>query len=155
MTINSSGAGASRAVLIFRLLGLGLYITAFFLPACREAVGIGSDAPAVFRGYTCAWVTVVNTLSTEVWRSKEVLAILSGWINPLLLLYLVSLLSDRMRWPRRIVASAILLFIGGTWVYFSLAHLVPLVGHYLWIAGILMVLSGEVMGREVSDQGQP
>ena len=146
MASNTRSAGVSRAVLICRLLGLGIYVTAFFLPACREAVGTGGDLPAVFRGYTCAWITLVNTFSAEVWRSKELLAILSGWINPLLLLYLASLLSSMLRWPRRIVAGTILLLIAGTWVYFSLAHLVPLIGHFLWIAGILLLLAGEVVG---------
>jgi hypothetical protein len=52
-----------------------------------------------------------------------------------------------MRWPRRIVAGVIVLFIAGTWVFFALFPLVPLVGHVLWIAGILLILAGEALGR--------
>jgi len=33
----------------------------------------------------------------------------------------------------------IVLFIVGTWVFFYLYPLVPLVGHFLWIAGVLLI----------------
>jgi zinc transporter ZupT len=87
-------------------------------------------------------------LNPEIWRTKNFLAVLSGWINPLIVLYLVLLLIPILRWPRRIVAGIITAFIAGTWVFFVLYPLVPLIGHVLWIAGILMILAGEVMGRK-------
>jgi hypothetical protein len=31
---------------------------------------------------------------------------------------------------------------------FALVPLVPLIGHILWIAGILLILVGEAIGRE-------
>ena len=52
----------------------------------------GALPPDVYRGWFCAWVTLMNTFSREVWHSKDFLAILSGWINPLILFYLVFLI---------------------------------------------------------------
>jgi hypothetical protein len=129
-------------------LGFGVYVAAFFLPACRQVAIPGGESPDVYRGYACAWVTLINTVNREIWHSNMFLAVLSGWINPLLLVYLIFLVSPKLRWPRRILAGIIVVFIVGTRVYFSLAHLVPLIGHDLWIAGILMILAGESMGKE-------
>jgi hypothetical protein len=134
-----------RAFVYARVLGYLIYFIAFFLPACRPA-GIGSTggAPDAYQGYFCAWITLINTLNKEVWLSKDFLAILSGWINPLLLFYVAFLFSPRkLRAARRVIALAIALFIVGTWIYFALAALVPLIGHVLWIAGILLILAGE------------
>ncbi len=136
-----------RTVITGRILGLLVFIAAFFLPACREVATPGGDAPDVFLGSRCAWMTLVNTFSHEIWHSKYFLAVLSGWINPLLLLYLVLLLFPKLFWPRRIVAGAIVAFIAGTWVLFAIIPLVPLIGHVLWIAGILLILAGEAMRR--------
>ena len=136
-----------RTVITGRILGLLVFIAAFFLPACREVATPGGDAPDVFLGSRCAWITLVNTFSHEIWHSKYFLAVLSGWINPLLLLYLVLLLFPKLFWPRRIVAGAIVAFIAGTWVLFAIIPLVPLIGHVLWIAGILLILAGEAMRR--------
>lgn len=148
MSLSTRGTTVSRAVLIGRLVGLCIYVWAFFLPAVREVATPGGDAPEMLRGSRCAWVTLINTMNPEMWHSKDFLAVLSGWINPLLVLYLIFLLFPIFRWPRRIVAGVIALFMIGTWVLFALYPLVPLVGHFLWIAGILLILAGEVFGRE-------
>jgi hypothetical protein len=136
-----------RTVITGRILGLLVFIAAFFLPAVRGVATPGGDAPDVFLGSRCAWMTLVNTFSHEIWHSKYFLAVLSGWINPLLLLYLFLLLFPKLFWPRRIVAGAIMAFIAGTWVLFAIIPLVPLIGHVLWIAGILLILAGEAVRR--------
>lgn len=148
MSLSARGTAVRRAVLISRVLGCCVYLAAFFLPAVREVATPGGDAPEVLQGSRCAWITLVNTLSPEIWHSKYFLAVLSGWINPLILLYLVLLFFPSFLWPRRIVAGAILAFIAGTWVFFTLAQLVPMIGHVLWIAGILLILAGEATGRQ-------
>jgi hypothetical protein len=146
MSLSARSKTSSRAVLLCRVVGFCVYVGAFFLPACRQVATPGTGVPDVYRGAFCAWVTLVNSLSPEIWHSKDFLAILSGWINPLIALYLIFLVAPKLVWPRRIAASLIALFIAGTWVYFYLVPLVPLVGHVLWIAGILLLLAGEVCG---------
>jgi len=139
-------AAASRAIVAARVVGFCIFVAAFFLPACRQVAAAGAGAPDIYKGWFCAWVTLVNSFSRELWHSKDFLAILSGWINPLILLYLLLLIGRKLVWPRRMVATAIVLFMVATWIYFDLAALVPLIGHLLWIAGALMILAGEVAG---------
>jgi hypothetical protein len=151
MSQSTRSATVTRSILIARLVGFLVYVWAFFLPAVREIATPINDAPEMLRGSRCAWVTLVNTLNPEMWRSKDFLAVFSGWINPLLVLYLIFLLFPIFRWPRRIVAGVIVAFMIGTWVFFAIYPLVPLVGHFLWIAGILLILAGELFGREKAD----
>jgi hypothetical protein len=130
------------------VVGFCLYVLAFFLPACRQRLAAGPLAPDIYRGWFCAWVTLTSTFSREVWHSKDFLAILSGWINPLILFYLVILIRPRLVWTRRIMGAVILAFMVATWIYFALVPLIPLVGHVLWIVGIVMILAGEAFGHE-------
>jgi len=151
MSQGTPSTAVTRSVLIARLLGFCVYVWAFFLPAVREVATPGGDAPEMLKGSRCALFTLINTLKPEMWHSKYFLAVLSGWINPLLVLYLIFLLFPVFRWPRRIVAAIIVAFMIGTWVFFALYPLVPLVGHFLWIAGILMILVGEFFDRKKAD----
>jgi hypothetical protein len=151
MSMSTRSATVIRTVLIDRVLGFCVYVSAFFLPACREVITPSNDTPTVLQGSRCAWITLVNTLNPEMWHSKYFLAVFSGWINPLLLLYLIFLIFPKLLWPRRIVAAVIMAFIAGTWVLFALYPLVPLTGHVLWIAGILLILAGEAFGRDKAD----
>ena len=95
----------------------------------------------------------MNSFDFAVWRSKDLLAVLSGWINPLILLYLVLPIWPYLSWPRRIVAAAVVAFMFATCIYFAIAPLVPLIGHVLWIVGALMILAGEVFGRAPASAG--
>jgi hypothetical protein len=149
-----SAASASRVISVTRILGFCIYVAAFFLPACRELATSGMRTPDVYKGWFCAWVTLINTFSRDVWHSKDFLAILSGWINPLILIYLVLLIGQNLVWPRRIVAAAVVAFMVATWIYFALMPLIPLVGHFLWIVGALMILAGEVVGRGPAAAGR-
>lgn len=143
--------GKCKCAIFMRLLGLCVYAVSFFLPAVREVAGPGGDAPTVLRGSRCAWITVVNSLNPQIWHSKYALAILSGWINPLIVLYLLLLIFPVLVWPRRIVAGAMVAFLIGTWAFFYIYPLVPLAGHILWSVGILMVVAGELMRRKKAE----
>lgn len=151
MSLSTRSKTVARSVLVARLVGLCIYVWAFFLPAVREVATADGEAPEMLKGSRCAWITVVNTMNPEMWHSKYFLAVFSGWINPLLVLYLIFLLFPIFRWPRRIVAVIIMAFMIGTWVFFNLYPLVPLVGHFLWIGGILLILGGEVFSRKETD----
>lgn len=154
MSLSERFASASRVIRVVRVLGFCIYVAAFFLPACREPATTGVRTPDTYKGWFCALITLTNTFSRDVWHSKDFLAILSGWINPLILLYLVFLIGRNLVWPRRIVAAAIVAFMVATWIYFALLPLVPLVGHVLWIVGALMILAGEVIGRGPASAGR-
>lgn len=139
MSQGDSGRAAPIAVRILRILGYFVLLAAFFLPAVREP-----GHQDTFKGYFCAWMTLINSFNREFWHSINFLFILSGWINPLMLLYVAFLFSRKLRAARRVIAVLVLLFIAGTWVFFGQAHLVALVGHFAWIAGIGMILAGEL-----------
>jgi hypothetical protein len=146
--MEAPGTISPPAIRWMRIAGYFVFLAAFFLPAVRQA---GSSES--FKGYFCAWITLINTLNRGMWRSKDFLAILSGWINPLMLIYVASLFSRKLAGLRRVIAVVVLLFILGTWIYFYLQPLIPLIGHALWIAGILMILANELTRRrEVSPQ---
>ncbi len=148
MSLNEGPAATPRMIWVGRILGFCIYVLAFFLPACRAVATAGAATPDTYKGWFCAMITLTNTFSLEVWRSKDCLAILSGWINPLILIYLILLAVPKLVWPRRVVAGAVVAFMLGTWIYFAIAQMVPLVGHVLWIIGALMILAGEVFRRD-------
>ena len=145
MSKSGSSTAAARALSVARVLGYFVFLAAFFLPAIREPAH-----PETYKGAFCAWVTLINSFNPEFLKSKYLLAILSGWINPLMILYIGFLFSARLRAARRVIAAIIVGFILCTWVFFYLAPMIPLIGHFLWIAGILMILAGELTSAAAS-----
>src|SRR5271154_5504443 len=111
MSIGTGSAAASRATKYIRLLGYFVFLAAFFLPACRQVVTPGAEPPDSYRGSFCAWITLINSFNHEIWASSGALAILSGWINPLMLLYVAFQFSNRLRKTRRAIAGLVALFI--------------------------------------------
>ena len=150
MWLKDGSRAAFRAAPTVRVLGFFIFVAAFFVPACKDPGGAAFRNQDVYLGWFCAAVTVMNTFSRDVWTSKDFLSVLSGWINPLILIYLVLLIRPRFVWQRRIIAGAVIVFIFATWIYFALAPLIPLVGHFMWIVGALMVLAGEAVGHGAS-----
>jgi len=141
----SEPSTAARALSIVRVIGYLVFIAAYFLPAVGEP---GHNE--TYKGSFCAWVTLINSFNAEFLKSKYILAIFSGWINPLMLLYIACQFSVKLRWVRRVLAGLIVVFILCTWVFFYLAPMVPLIGHWMWIAGILMILAGELKSKAPS-----
>jgi hypothetical protein len=70
--------------------------------------------------------------------------VLSGWVNPLAVVYLLFTLGSRYLNVRRILAVSLLICLIATWIFLAKAPMVPLVGHYLWVAGLLLIISPEV-----------
>jgi hypothetical protein len=153
-----SGSQANRWMSwIVRLLGFGIFVAAFFLPAVRAGAP-GSEA-IVFPGWKCASVALTETVSL-VGRSgvekpsfEVLLVIFSGWINPFVLLLLCCSFSRSLVILRRILDLLVLLCMAATWTFFALQKVAPLAGHYLWIAGALLVLVADMIGgwRMTSD----
>lgn len=132
-------------------LGLLVYFTSFFLSA---VVNSGEVA----RGFQCAWLSVIVVpMIGEIFRFYnfsvhsvlESAAILFNLlINPLLLLYAIASPirpADRTVRMSRVFIPIAIPF---CWVIFHYEDYQPLVGHFLWILGMLLVLvSGYSINR--------
>ena len=138
---------------IVRLIGIVVFVIAFFLPAVRDAHTSSGPGSLPMSGWMCATVAISGSagiLHASTMQGKDILGmiclILSGWVNPLVLLYLFFCIWRKFVRTRRVLAVAILICFVATWIFFVKAPMVPLIGHFLWVAGALMILVGEVAG---------
>ncbi len=134
---------------VLRLVGLAIFILAFFEPAVR------AGETTVLSGWKCA--TIATTESMTLFGKPgpghhqfvEYLVAFSGWINPLIVLVILASPVRPLLIMRRVFAITVLLCMAGTWVLFTQQHVVPLIGHFMWIAGALLVLAPDaVFGRK-------
>ncbi len=159
-----SGRSFSRPILW--AAGLTLFLTAFFLPAVRmpPSTAPGGWGPSSrsedLPGWECAEVTPIFTVrllqfaiggqhfpqDAPIWPELPLLAI-SGWVNPLLLLYLLSGLARKFSKFRELLASFVVLAVSATWIFLAREHFKLLLGHYLWIFGIALTLAAPFVGR--------
>ena len=119
-------------------LGLLLYAASFFL----VAVVSGLDSAETERGYTCAgislefgWVFAKSLLHPSAPVLIRLFPIVvAGLINPVFLLFTIR--------PNKILRACLLSMIPFSWVvfYFWDGRLYPREGHFLWLAGMLLVL---------------
>lgn len=136
---------------VVRLFGLCVFVVAFFLPAVR-AGSPGSEA-VVFPGWKCASVALTETVAlvgksgVEKPSFEVLLVIFSGWINPLVLLLFVLSFWPTLLAVRRVLAVIVLLCMAATWTFFAVQKVTPLMGHFVWIAGALLVLLSAVIGE--------
>ena len=144
---------------IIRLVGFAVFVGAFFLPSVRppgSQTGPGSGPVA---GWVCAAFALAPsaiflhpaTLFSGTSENKELSLLFSGWLNPLLLIYLLFCFFKSFVWTRRVLAAAVLLCMVSTWIFLAAAQFVPLIGHYVWIAGILTILVPEAMPSKRSE----
>jgi hypothetical protein len=138
---------------IVRLIGIVLFVGAFFLPAVRDGHTTTGPGSGPMSGWMCATVAIsasAGILHAGTMQGKDILGmiclILSGWVNPLVVLYLFFCIWRKLVRIRRVLAVAILICFVATWVFFVKAPMVPLIGHFVWVAGTLMILFGEVAG---------
>jgi hypothetical protein len=136
---------------IVRIVGIVLFAAAFFMPAITFP---GAD-PDPMTGWMCAVVAGASTASifysgASLVREDPagtVCLILSGWVNPLMLMHLMFSIWRKFVRIRRVLAAAILICFVATWFFFFKAPMTPLIGHFVWVAGALMILAAEVVGR--------
>jgi hypothetical protein len=137
---------------VFRVAGLSIFVLAFFLPA----VSVGAaDAATVFPGWKCASIALSEMVGlfnkTEHPSVIVLLAVFSGWINPLVALVVLSSFFSKLRIVRRILGVLIVLCMAATWTFFAMQKVQPLIGHWLWIAGALLILAPDAMsGRKAA-----
>lgn len=139
------------------ILGLALFVAGFFLPAVRFPPDPRPEAqwgPGVmnheFPGYVCAEITLIGVASFFRRPTAETtLAALIGWINPLVLLYLVACSVKRLHGARPLIAGAIVGCCLAMWVQLAAEHVTLLLGHYLWIAGIVALLFSPLVNQQL------
>jgi hypothetical protein len=145
----------SRASAICGIVGLTLFVAGFFLPAVRfppdprpEAHWGPGTTSHEFPGYVCAEITLLGSATFfEHPKAEAIPAVVSGWINPLVLLYLVACLAKCLNRTRLFVAVAIAACCLAMWIQLATEHVALLVGHYFWIAGIASLLFAPLVNR--------
>lgn len=122
-----------KASTILLILGAALFLVSFFLPAVHVA-----DSELV--GWICAQVTLFSISEPA---EMDLLAFGSGLLNVFVLLYLGARLTGSARGARRFLLYAVAASLAATWVFFSKEKIHPLIGHYLWAAGALVITGWE------------
>jgi hypothetical protein len=137
-------AKLSPTIKTLQIAGGALFLVSFALHSIRV------DSDDIFRGYQCAdlaarflYLAIREVLPHAArglfpWLLNLCFG-LSGLINPLLLCYLLV----PCKLGRRIASLICILFIE-TWCGLAYSRFVPLVGHFLWVAGTLLLLTPEI-----------
>ena len=95
------------------------------------------------RGYGCASDLLFSPWQHDATfdgRFDFLSVLLSGWINPVVLITVIFLIRGR---PQRLVAGmriVVILMIPFCWVVFHREGVYPREGHFVWIAGMLVNL---------------
>jgi hypothetical protein len=145
MTLRNTFDTHRWIVPVLRIVGLAIFVLAFLAPAVRV------QETTVLSGWKCA--TIATTESMTLFGKPgpgkhqfiEYLVAISGWINPLIVLVILASPIRALRILRQIFAILVVLCMAATWTLFSEQHIVPLMGHFLWIAGALLVLAPDAV----------
>lgn len=141
-----------HAASICRVVGLCLFVLAFFLPACGSPFVLRHrKSVVVLPGWECAEASLAATpelfggagAPDPFWQRS--IAAMCGWVNPLILMILFLSYSRKIWKLRRALAAAAVLCILAVWVEFYVGGFTPLIGHFLWIAGALLVLAPDML----------
>jgi len=121
--------------------GFALFLMSFCLPAVRS----GPDTLAP--GWMCAWLALAAPVDLSSPMEYRWILFACGLINPLLLSYLLLRMFDIARTLRRLIAVVALAFIPLNWTLMTLVHppLTPMIGHFAWIGGLLLILVSEAI----------
>lgn len=158
MPDSTHAALSDSTIFRLRILGVCLFVVAFFLPACRLVDASGGSFP----GWWCALMAfnfpagilhdAIKHTSTDDAKGlpEALLCLMSACINLMVPVYVLLAFRSRAARTRHGLAAAILLCMVATWGLFFLFPLVPLIGHVLWIAGALFILT-----KELAEPHQP
>jgi hypothetical protein len=161
-------AAESRTTALVRMLGIALFVAAFPLPSlrippdahCNNYAGpAGNSAlspqshpannqPLTFRGIHCAAMSLFADLFIAKSSAHDrhtmplwmYLAAISGWANPLVVIYLPFSFSQRVFKLRYILTLLILLCLGATVAVFATSPMLPLPGYFMWLLGIMLIV---------------
>lgn len=137
-----------------KIVGIIVFIVSFFLPAVTTGY-VHSPADHhmtnnVTKGWECAEFTLFGTVElfardpSSGW--VDVFYMVSGWISPLVLIF--AIFPDRSN-AKRMVAKALpfllvvplLFFASATTERWSPGPFRPLIGHYVWTVGCLLIFT--------------
>jgi hypothetical protein len=141
MTTSNSTDTSHRTTRIIQALGVCIFAVSFFLPACRDMKTGAIGRAGIMRGYECA-VDALTWGFAYLWHLHPIgpLLLLSDLINLLVPAYLFFSFATDRKVARRRIAMFTLACMVATWSSLVFFKLVPLVGHFLWIAGALLVI---------------
>jgi len=137
-----------------KIIGIFLFIVSFFLPAVANSYAksptdylITSNAQP---GWECAVLTLYGTARLFVPDPSDEAAtlffVVSGWITPLVIVF--AIFPDRNK-AKRIVAAALPFLLVAPLLFFASATksgwgpdpFRPLIGHYVWTMGCLLIFT--------------
>jgi hypothetical protein len=132
-------------------VALVLFVASFFMTAVGSLYGgrIGPSIP----GYLCAIITFLDPWRAEGLKSlrEEPLLFLSlvfsGWINPVFLVTLISLLRKPSENLGRKLRIVLLFMLPACWVAFFEEHAIPGFGYFLWTISMILALYSTSFSR--------
>jgi|1186.fasta_scaffold257551_2 hypothetical protein len=138
-----------------RLLAFLVFAVSFALPAVHVQTGQprapGGLDTSRLPGYFCAFIAnyaapsaLIKSKGSGV-TAESVQVMAGGCVNLLVLAILFLSIWKRLVWTRLVLVAATLPCFVVTWMFFAKEHLQALIGHYLWVAGVLLFLLPEVM----------
>jgi hypothetical protein len=126
-------------------VGLLLYILSFFLIATKDSTGglFGRVA-----GYECAYLAPQAAITNTPFSHGDAyepplpyLAILvAGLINPVFLVYVTLAVLGRKPGGMKVLRYVLVAMIPFCWLAFHFLGVYPREGHFVWVAGMLLVL---------------
>jgi len=144
---------SSKIVGLFRLLAVLTFLVSFFLPAIQlgESGSTVRESPTV--GWVCAEFATVMAVAAPLTAIREHAGLdaraflfpMSGLVNPLVIVYLILCIWRRFVRARLVVAAAIMTCFGATWLLFAKTQTVPLIGHFLWVAGAVALFIPDIV----------
>jgi hypothetical protein len=129
---------------IVRLLGVTLFVVAFFLPAVNgQQLG---DSP--LSGLQCAWITIVIATASVTRESGGaasdiVMIVLSAIASPLAATLGVLALLGKAPRARLWLTPLLPICLIAASVFVAHSKMHPLIGHYVWTAGALLMTAPE------------
>ncbi|HWE87126.1 MAG TPA: hypothetical protein VG267_19425 [Terracidiphilus sp.] len=134
---------------LIRIAALAVFAGSFALPAIRMAGSGPGNQP--LRGWMCASFAsilgpkaLVQSLSHGV-QSEGILISAGGLVNYLFLALLVLALWRRLVRTRLVIGALMLPCFIATWILFASTKTTPLIGHFLWIAGAVLLVVPDIV----------
>jgi hypothetical protein len=146
MPVRKSDTMMARVNRVFQFVGYCLFFVSMLLPGVNSAPFTGPGWP----GYFCAGVSLAAILSPTGYFSWAIGLPLGGWTNVLVVESCFSESFEALRRARPFVAVAMVLCLFATLGFLRASlskeekdRLIPMVGFYVWGAGILVIAATE------------